>query len=238
MSLRGRTRPRRLRLFDALRLALGCPAGRWIDVGVGDTPDTTLELRAAPGGEGLIALELDPNRAARAQAAGLRVEVGGLERLVDLGPAAFIRAANVLRGQDVGDARRGQGLICAALAAGGLGLEGTTDREGAFASALELRAEHPRRRALLLAADLSAGFAPAALRHVLPRDLRGRAREGALGALFAAWDEGFAEARASSPRAAPAELWRRSIPEGCGARLLRLPEGVGLRWAPPGGVPD
>ena len=45
--------------------------------------------------------------------------VGGLERLVDLGPAAFIRAANVLRGQGVGDARRGQGLICAALAAGG-----------------------------------------------------------------------------------------------------------------------
>jgi len=188
------------------------------------------------GGE-LVALELDPVRAARARAAGLSVQEGDLETLPALGPAAFVRVANVLRGLDLGIALSAHLRICASLGPGGLALEGSTDRHGAFAVAHELRPEAPQRRALIFAADLSAGFAPPALRHVLPRDLRGRAREGALGRFFGRWEAAFAAARAAAPRASADALWSQSTPAEETVMHLPMEGGVALRWAPAGGVP-
>jgi hypothetical protein len=227
---RGTTASRRLRRVDRWLVAayprmVATPRLLVVDLGFGARPFTTLELAARlrrlnPGAR-VVGLEIDPARVAAAAPygrAGVEFAVGGFE-LAGRRPHV-VRALNVLRQYDEADVPAAWEQMSAALAPGGLIVEGTCDetgRLGAWLSitrpsssnvALPLNFEGqchiamPRPSALTLAVDLA--MAPSAVAARLPKALihhnvAGQPVHDLLAGLDAAWQRSSALS-AFSPR--------------------------------------
>ncbi|MEU8299416.1 class I SAM-dependent methyltransferase [Micromonospora sp. NPDC048909] len=179
---RGTTNPNRLRRVDNWIVAscgdlLRAAADPLVvDLGYGATPVTAVELRArlATGVRAdvrLVGLEIDPARVAAAAPAadppGLTFARGGFE-LAGLRPV-LVRALNVLRQYDESEVAGAWRTMTAALAPGGVLVEGTCDELGRLGGWLLIDADGPR--SLTLAARLATLTSPAELAERLPKAL-------------------------------------------------------------------
>lgn len=267
----GRTAAGRLRWVDDYLLlrereslvARGDKGGGCVvDIGVGDTAETTLELAAALRSLGtrapvVVGVESDGARASRARVrvegvAGVRVRQsdGSLSlALRDDERCVAVRAMNVFRsGYKERDIPLALEAIAASLEPSAPLVEGSCSRTGDAGVAHVMRRSGGdgdggflRREALLFHIDpeRTDGFAPLALRPYLPRDLRFHFKAGSpVYAFFEEWTRAWKTARkAPGARAAtPAEVFRRS------AAAIRTDDvellGPGLMlWTPRGGVP-
>lgn len=209
---RGKTRPGRLERLDPWFAA---HVGTWpdagpdtvVDVGIGASPETTLELHAALAavrpGVRIVGLDTDPERVrALAQVAGPGVVAlhGGFEANIP-GRAGLVRAANLLRQYRLDGVPDALARMGAWLQPGGLLVEGTTDASGDRGVFRVLRqdGEALRPKALLILADPEGPFAPRALTPYLPRGLGWHGHVAPrLRTLFDAWEQAFKEARATA----------------------------------------
>jgi hypothetical protein len=246
-GLRGRTHPGRLGLLDRLLLARerellarsDGPFARavFVDVGLGDAPDTTFESarafrQLAPGLQ-TIGVDIDPVRVAHARARGepeVTLRLGSFALpLTAEEPARLVRAMNVLRNYTEAEVPAIHAQLCAALLPGGLCVEGSSSRAAAnlCAHLIRMHPDGPRREALCFASDFREGFAPRMFRDCLPRDLRRHVRHGeAIGELLGAWQGAFERAR-TGQRRTPRQLFDESARE----LAARLPGGaLELRW--------
>ncbi|MEV4197162.1 class I SAM-dependent methyltransferase [Micromonospora globbae] len=179
---RGTTNPNRLRRVDNWIVATCGDLLRSaddplvVDLGYGATPVTAVELRArlAAGVRPdvrLVGLEIDPARVAAAAPAadppGLTFARGGFE-LAGLRPV-LVRALNVLRQYDESEVADAWRTMTAALAPGGVLVEGTCDELGRLGGWLLIDADGPR--SLTLAARLATLESPAELAERLPKAL-------------------------------------------------------------------
>jgi hypothetical protein len=207
---RGKTAPNRLRKTDAF-LAVAFPAlvrslpGLYVDLGYGAYPVTTEEtwrrLRRLDPRARVLGVEIDPARVAEAQpyaAPGLEFRRGGFDLPLRADErVAVIRAFNVLRQYDEAAVAGALAALGAALAEGGLLIEGTSDPHGRLlAFNLFRKAGELERAGVVLAPRLGANFAPRALRAVLPKAFIHHAEPaGAVDRFFAAWDAAWQRAR-------------------------------------------
>jgi SAM-dependent methyltransferase len=218
-----------------------------VDLGYGASAVTTLELAARLGAEvaGLevVGLEIDPERVAAVadQRDPPRVDfrLGGFE-LAGLRPV-LVRAFNVLRQYDEASAARAWETMGAALAPGGLVVEGTCDEWGRRATWVALDADGPL--TLTLSARVADLQAPSDLAERLPKALihhnvPGSPVHAFLRAFDAAW-AGAAGLSAFGPRqrwvAAAGALAAEGWPLVGSTRRWRHGE-VTVRWsavAPP-----
>lgn len=232
---RGKTAPNRLRLADTYLLVaegarLRALQGPAVDLGFGDVPVTTVELferlrRANPRAE-VIGVEIDPERAERAQAfarAGLRFVRGGFNLPLAEGElAGLVRAFNVLRQYDEGEVRAALETVARGMAPGALLVEGTSDPFGRLACwwVWERTAaqpvppgrwpEPPLRRVRLVFGQRLRFFSegPRAFQPYLPKELIHHAEPGGvIDRFFAAWERAWM-AEAGRP---PRERWRASV---------------------------
>jgi hypothetical protein len=218
---RGTTNPNRLRRVDGWIVARCADLIREaadpvvVDLGYGATPVTTVELRhrltAVRPDVRVIGLEIDPARVAAAAWAGdppaLEFRRGGFE-LAGLRPVV-VRALNVLRQYDESAVPGAWHAMTAALAPGGMLVEGTCDELGRLASWVTLDAAGPR--SLTLSARLRFLDRPATLAQRLPKALihhnvPGTGIHALLGALDDAWS-------AAAPYApfGPRQRWVRAV---------------------------
>jgi len=202
---RGTTAPNRLRRVD--RWLVGTQADRVraapdplvVDLGFGSSPVTTVELAARLAGMRadvrVVGLDIDPARVAQAAPHAdpprLDFRTGGFE-LAGLRPA-LIRAFNVLRQYDEIAAAQAWATLSAALAPGGLLVEGTCDEVGRLACWVALDATGPR--TLTVAARVASLERPSQLAERLPKALIHRNVAGdpvreLMRALDAAWASG------------------------------------------------
>lgn len=181
LPTRGTTNANRLRRVDRWLVATQVPRLRdaavplVVDLGYGASAVTTVELaeRLAPHVPGLqvVGLEIDPERVAAV--AGdrdpprLDFRLGGFE-LAGLRPV-LVRAFNVLRQYDEASAARAWDTVCAALAPGGLLVEGTCDEWGRRSAWVALDAGGPL--TLTLAARVADLDRPSDLAERLPKAL-------------------------------------------------------------------
>lgn len=179
---RGTTNPNRLRRVDGW-IAYHCADllaraadPLVVDLGYGATPITVIELRgrlaaAIRRDVRVIGLEIDPVRVADATPAadppGLLFAYGGFE-LAGLHPV-IVRAFNVLRQYDEAAVAPAWSTITAALAPGGVLIEGTCDELGRLASWVLLDRTGPV--SLTLASRLSTLDRPGTLAERLPKAL-------------------------------------------------------------------
>ena len=173
-----------------------------VDLGYGESPVTAVELsdrlRQVRDDVVVVGLELDPVRVEAAQAAarpGLSFRRGGFE-LAGLRPLV-VRALNVLRQYEQAAALEAWATLRAALAPGGLLVEGTCDELGRRAAWVALDADGPR--TLTLAAHLPTLDRPSELAERLPKALIHHNVPGSpvhelLVALDDAWDRAAAYA--------------------------------------------
>ncbi|XTZ16198.1 class I SAM-dependent methyltransferase [Micromonospora echinospora] len=219
---RGTTNPNRLRRVDNWIVATCGDRLRTaadplvVDLGYGATPVTAVELRArlAAGVRAdvrLVGLEIDPARVVAAAPAAdpprLTFARGGFE-LAGLRPA-LARAFNVLRQYDERDVAAAWRTMTAALAPGGLLVEGTCDELGRLGGWVLLDADGPR--SLTLAARLSALDTPATLAERLPKALIHRNVPGErVHDLIRALDDGWRAAAAYAPFG-PRQRWMRTV---------------------------
>jgi hypothetical protein len=187
-----------------------------VDLGFGASPVTTVELRqrlvAAAGRRvRVVGLEIDPVRVAAAAGAAtpplLEFRRGGFE-LAGLRPVA-VRAMNVLRQYQEPAVPAAWASMTAALAPGGLLVEGTCDEAGRLVSWVAARACGPV--SLTLAADLATLDLPSTLAQRLPKALIHRNVPGeGVHRLLAALDDGW---RAAAPYAAYGhrQRWRHAV---------------------------
>jgi hypothetical protein len=203
LPTRGTTNANRLRRVDRWLLATQVPRLRdsarplVVDLGYGSSAVTTLELveRLGPEVNGLevVGLEIDPARVAAVEAERnpprVDFRVGGFE-LAGLRPV-LVRAFNVLRQYDEESAARAWDTMRAALAPGGLIVEGTCDEWGRRSAWVALDADGPLTLTLSTrVADISA---PSDLAERLPKALihhnvPGQPVHEFLRAFDAAWD--------------------------------------------------
>jgi SAM-dependent methyltransferase len=179
---RGTTYPNRLRRVDDF-IAYRCgdllrraAVPLVVDLGYGATPVTAVELRARLASAvradiAVVGLEIDPVRVAAARAVAdpplLEFRRGGFE-LAGLHPVV-VRAFNVLRQYAEPEVAGAWRTMAAALAPGGLMVEGTCDELGRLASWVCLDATGPL--TLTLSARLSDLDRPATLAERLPKAL-------------------------------------------------------------------
>lgn len=219
---RGTTNPNRLRRVDNWIVAncsdplTDAADPLVVDLGYGATPVTTVELRgrlatAVRPDVRVVGLEIDPVRVAAAAVAAdpprLAFARGGFE-LAGLRPV-LIRAFNVLRQYDESEVGPAWRMMTAALAPGGLLVEGTCDELGRLAAWVLLDAQGPR--SLTLATRLSTLDTPASLAERLPkalihRNVPGEPVHGFIDAL----DEGWRDAAAYATFG-PRQRWLRAI---------------------------
>ncbi|MEV4658031.1 class I SAM-dependent methyltransferase [Micromonospora sp. NPDC049301] len=219
---RGTTNPNRLRRVDNWIVATCADRLRAavdplvVDLGYGATPVTAVELRArlAAGVRRdvrLVGLEIDPARVAAAAPAadppGLTFARGGFE-LAGLRPV-LVRAFNVLRQYDEREVPDAWRTMTAALAPGGVLVEGTCDELGRLAGWLLIDADGPR--TLTLAAKLTTLGSPAELAERLPkalihRNVPGEPVHELISALEGAW-------HSAAPYATfgPRQRWLRAV---------------------------
>jgi SAM-dependent methyltransferase len=181
LPTRGTTNANRLRRVDRWLLATQVPRLRdaarplVVDLGYGASAVTTLELaeRLAPEVDGLevVGLEIDPARveavAADRDPPRVDFQVGGFE-LAGLRPV-LVRAFNVLRQYDEPSAARAWETMRAALAPGGLIVEGTSDEWGRRSTWVALDADGPL--TLTLSARVADLSSPSDLAERLPKAL-------------------------------------------------------------------
>ncbi len=212
---RGKTARNRLRKTDAFlaiayaeRLCGGDAV--YVDVGFGAAPITSVEtldrLRRLNPRLTVIAVEIDPERVRAAAALarpGLEVRLGGFDLPLRAGERAVaIRALNVLRQYDESAVAEAVARLGAALAPGGLLLEGTSDPTGRLLAfdLYERRGARIDRIALVLAPSLRHGFEPRAFQAVLPKRHIHRAEPGGdVDRFFAAWHGAWQAARRHTP---------------------------------------
>ncbi len=150
---RGKTAPNRLRRIDAFLAAYdpGLITRRdgdfaralYVDLGYGATPATTLEsaarLRRLNPRLGVLGVEIDPDRVARAQPSADEQTFfrrGGFNLPLHDDPRGrretvrLVRAFNVLRQYDVGEVRSAYDQIMDPVLPGGLLVDGTSDPFG------------------------------------------------------------------------------------------------------------
>ncbi len=202
LPTRGTTNANRLRRVDRWLVATQLPrigdAARplVVDLGYGSSAVTTLELaeRLAPHVLGLevVGLEIDPARVEAVEAdrdpPRIDFRVGGFE-LAGLRPV-LVRAFNVLRQYDEESAARAWDTMRAALAPGGLLVEGTCDEWGRRSAWVALDADGPL--TLTLATRVGDIETPSDLAERLPKALihhnvPGQPVHEFLAALDAAW---------------------------------------------------
>ncbi|MEV6374640.1 class I SAM-dependent methyltransferase [Micromonospora musae] len=236
---RGTTNPNRLRRVDNWIVATCGDLLRdaadplVVDLGYGASPITAVELRArlAAGVRPdvrLVGLEIDPERVAAAAPAadppGLTFARGGFE-LAGLRPV-LVRALNVLRQYDESEVPGAWRTMTAALAPGGLLVEGTCDELGRLGGWLLVDADGPR--SLTLAARLATLESPAELAERLPKALIHRNVPGErVHDLIRALDDAWRAAAGYAPYG-PRQRWLhavRSVRDG-GWPLLDRP----ARW--------
>lgn len=181
LPTRGTTNANRLRRVDRWLLATQVPRLRdaarplVVDLGYGSSAVTTLELvdrlRPAVNGLEVVGLEIDPSRVAAVAAdrdpPRVDFRVGGFE-LAGLQPV-LVRAFNVLRQYDLDSAARAWDTMRAALAPGGLIVEGTCDEWGRRSAWVALDADGPL--TLTLATRVSDISTPSDLAERLPKAL-------------------------------------------------------------------
>ena len=252
---RGRTRPGRLRRLDAWLLEregeLLREPGRApvVDLGLGDEPATTREwlgsLREGGIDAPLIAVEIDPQRIARARrlAPELDVRHGGFA-LPIAGRARLVRVMNVLRGYPAPRIPGALAKLAASLQIGGLIVEGRTCAYGHVLTAQLLRRTRRGlwREALLLSTDFARGFAPNLIRAQLPAELHRRGDGGvAMASFFEHWQHAFGRARERGERdprtcfVRSAQLLAQDV-AGLELDVEALAAGH-LVWAPARGLP-
>ncbi|HYN94373.1 MAG TPA: class I SAM-dependent methyltransferase [Pilimelia sp.] len=219
---RGTTNANRLRRVDnwiAARCADAIRAAAEpvvVDLGYGATPVTAVELRArlsraVRADVRVVGLEIDPGRVAEAAWAAdppwLEFRRGGFE-LAGLRPVV-VRAMNVLRQYDESAVRPAWETVTAALAPGGMLVEGTCDELGRVGCWVAVDAAGPR--SLTLSARLASLDHPSVLAQRLPKALihhnvPGTGVHGLLTALDGGW-------RAAAPYAAfgPRQRWLRAV---------------------------
>lgn len=202
---RGRTRPDRAALLDALLGdVLPLPESEecvFVDVGYGDNPTTTERthnvLIALKSKVQTIGVEVDQTRVARANATrkpGMSFVRGGFDLCtIARKNASFVRCLNVLRGYSVWEVKGALLQMGRALGPRGLLLEGTSDVEGTLAAVHIWRRNQAARldyEGLLCVTNFSRGFSPWMFRDVLPRDLRRHTKPGEpVFEWLAAWDD-------------------------------------------------
>jgi hypothetical protein len=236
---RGTTNPNRLRrvdnwiaatLGDTLRDAADPLV---VDLGYGETPVTAVELRARLAAAvrrdvRVVGLEIDPARVAAAAPVsdppGLTFARGGFE-LAGLRPVV-VRAFNVLRQYEEGAVKAAWRTMAAALAPGGVVVEGTCDELGRRASWVLLDAAGPR--TLTLAARLSTLDTPATLAERLPKALIHRNVPGEpIHSFISTLDEAWRDA-APYATFGPRQRWLRAVSavRGAGWPIVDRP----ARW--------
>ena len=219
---RGTTNPNRLRRVDNWLVAtcgdrLRAAADPLVvDLGYGATPVTAVELRGrlAAGVRAdvrVVGLEIDPVRVAAAAPAadppGLTFARGGFE-LAGLRPA-LVRAFNVLRQYDESEVADAWRTMTAALAPGGVLVEGTCDELGRLGGWLLIDADGPR--TLTLAARLTTLDSPAQLAERLPKALIHRNVPGEpVHALLRALDDAWQAAAGYAPFG-PRQRWLAAV---------------------------
>lgn len=224
---RGTTAPNRLRRVDrwiAYRCGSALAAADdplVVDLGFGASPVTTVEmarrLRATVRPDlRVVGLEIDPVRVAEAASAAEPPELtfarGGFE-LAGMRPT-LVRAFNVLRQYAETDVAAGWATMRAALAPGGLLVEGTCDELGRVGSWVLLDAAGPV--SLTLAARLATladpdHAGPAVLAERLPKALIHRNVPGEkVHALLRALDDGW-QAAAGYAAYGPRQRWLRAV---------------------------
>jgi hypothetical protein len=215
LPTRGKTTANRLRPTDTY-LAL-CHAellrtlpGRYVDLGYGETPQTTLEsaarLRRLNPDLQFLGVEIDPERVAAAQsisAPGMEFRLGGFNLPLQPGEhAGVIRAMNVLRQYPEEEYQPSIAMLSQYLCEEGLLLEGTSDPPG------RLMAFQVYRRAgaeaacegLVFFVRLQHPFSPRGLQAVLPKNLIHHAEPGsALDRFFGGWESCWRRAFRRSP---------------------------------------
>jgi hypothetical protein len=191
-ATRGKTAANRLRRIDALISLLEEPLlrrsdgefarARFVDLGYGAEPTTTLEtaarLRRIRPDLRVLGVEIDPVRVAAARPfedERTSFRLGGFNLPLESGESVrLIRAFNVLRQYDEAEVAEAHDLLAAALLPGGLLVEGTSEPHGRHWVAQLLRkleAGGLRSEALVFGTSFRAGFDPAAFQPVLPKSL-------------------------------------------------------------------
>lgn len=216
-------------------------AGLVVDVGIGDSIDTTLELAAAvrtlAADAQIVGVDHDRRRVDDRchdddqRHDGVELRVGGFELPVEPGSVHLIRAMNVLRGYPSAVAVEALRAMSTSLADDGLLVEGTSDAAGHVLTAqLQCRvARGLSRRGLVFATDFAHGFAPIMFRDYLPRELRRDVVPGsAIYTLLGRWTGAWTRARESSPLG-PRTAFSASVLalSNHGFRLI----GDGIAWA-------
>jgi hypothetical protein len=238
LPTRGTTNANRLRRADRWILATQLPRLRdsarplVVDLGYGSSAVTTLELveRLAPEVDRLevVGLEIDPARVAAVaddrDPPRVDFRVGGFE-LAGLQPV-LVRAFNVLRQYDEESAARAWDTMRAALAPGGVVVEGTCDEWGRRSAWVALDADGPL--TLTLATRVADIATPSDLAERLPKALihhnvPGQPVHDFLRAFDAAW----AAAAGLSPFG-PRQRWAAAV-EALGAQGWPL-VGSSRRW--------
>jgi hypothetical protein len=218
---RGTTGPNRLRrvdnwICDRLGGVLrGADDPLVVDLGFGESPVTTVELRARLArirpDVRVVGLDVDPVRVSAAQPAAdppaLVFGHGGFD-LAGLRPV-LVRAMNVLRQYDESQVHLAWSEIAASLAAGGVLVEGTCDELGRVGGWVTVDATGPR--SLTLAANLARLPAPGSLAPRLPKALIHRNVPGeAVHDLLRALDDGWRRA-AGYAGFGPRQRWVRTV---------------------------
>ncbi|MDD9942037.1 MAG: class I SAM-dependent methyltransferase [Myxococcales bacterium] len=263
--LRGRTRSGRLVALDAyVTTCLGGllrgtdpvldPASPLLDVGIGERPDTTLELaracRRVSCGLRIIGVDADQRRVAAAQSNHPQEQFACCDALAEgtrevLGRpgARLVRAMNVLRGLSPLQARAGLRRLGDLLMPGGVLLEGTCDRTGSSLCAHVMNKQASgelKRSALLFSTDFSRGCGPWMFRDELPSDLRRSCYRGhPLHSLLAEWHQSFLRHRGITDIRARFAASVAGLADDQGIRMVhaRMMPGLVI-WEPAGGVPE
>jgi hypothetical protein len=231
---RGKTAPNRLRPTDTyLALCYGgilrrLP-GLYVDLGFGESPQTTLEtagrLRRLNPDLRILGVEIDPARVAAAReysGPGTEFRLGGFNLPLEAGEcAAVIRAMNVLRQYPEQAYRASIDELTARLCPEGLLLEGTSDPPG------RLMVFNLYRRTggasvcegLVFSVRLRHPFSPRDLQAVLPKNYIHHAEPGGtLDRFFGDWERCWRRAFRQSPRDARRRflLAARALSKECG----------------------
>nr|WP_040511193.1 hypothetical protein [Gordonia soli] len=181
-----------------------------VDLGYGARPDTTVEmahrLRAVAPDVEVVGLEIDPARIVPPRD-GVRFGLGGFE-LAGLTPH-LVRAFNVLRQYDESEVADAWARMRAALAPGGLIVEGTCDEIGRRCCWVVLDADGPRTLTLSWAPEHTAR--PSDLAERLPkalihRNVPGERIHGLLTLVDRCWDIAAGHATFG-----PRDRWRATL---------------------------
>ena len=243
---RGRTRSGRLAVFDAWLLHSGLLDAhnhlQVVDVGVGDQPDTTVELftrlQAVYPTVHVTGIDHEPSRIERAQLEsrpGLQFLHGGFELQSLVSSVHLIRACNVLRGYSPMEVREAYRTMSQRLVERGWLVDATTSVNGHICVALLMQREAGQlhRRALFFYTDGTQGFSPLLFRNLLPRDLRRTARNGhPMEVFFDAWVEAWEDIRDEATSPFQRSIDRLGVPQ----HFSWERPGIAL-WRPRAGVP-